>query len=197
MLVFLTIFLPDMVTQAFNSGSWETKAGRSLGVGGQAGLHNEFEVSQGYIMRSCLNCHPVRECSKDYLVPGIQGTSLFSLQIGHELQLCWEVLPCWYSQPNHLFHPSLPHSKCVSCGTGSLGPRLSAECWMWFYYSDSWLPKPDNFYIKNSFVNRWVTLRYTSPREAKSILILLFHIHHLEMNDRPGDWGWGICFILP
>lgn len=39
-----------MVTQAFNSGIGETKAGGSLGIGGQAGLHKKFEASQGYIV---------------------------------------------------------------------------------------------------------------------------------------------------
>jgi hypothetical protein len=35
-----------------------------------------------------------------------------------------------------------------------------------------------------------VTLRCISPREAKPILILLFPIHHLEMNDRSPRWLW-------
>lgn len=40
-----------MVAHNFNPHTWKAKAGGSLGVQCQPGLHREFQASQGYTMR--------------------------------------------------------------------------------------------------------------------------------------------------
>jgi hypothetical protein len=43
-----------MVVHAFNTSTWEAEAGRSLWVRGQPSLESEFQDSQGYAEKSCL-----------------------------------------------------------------------------------------------------------------------------------------------
>jgi hypothetical protein len=44
-----------MEAPAFNPSAEVVEADRPLWVPGQQGLHNEFQNSQGYIVRPCLN----------------------------------------------------------------------------------------------------------------------------------------------
>jgi hypothetical protein len=44
---------PGVVAQAFNPGTREAEAGRSLSLG-QPGLQSEFQDSQGYTEKPCL-----------------------------------------------------------------------------------------------------------------------------------------------
>jgi hypothetical protein len=43
-----------MVVHAFNPSTWEAEAGGSLWVRGQPGLQSEFQDSQGYTEKHCL-----------------------------------------------------------------------------------------------------------------------------------------------
>jgi hypothetical protein len=48
------ILRPGMVAHTFNASTWEAEAGGSLWVGGQPGLQSEFQDSQGYTEKPCL-----------------------------------------------------------------------------------------------------------------------------------------------
>ena len=43
-----------MVAHAFHPGTWEAERQADLCMGGQPGLHSEFQDGQGYTEKSCL-----------------------------------------------------------------------------------------------------------------------------------------------
>ena len=86
--------LAAVVARALIPSTWEAEAGGSLWVHSHPGLNNEFQDSQRYIMRPCLESSPKKFCL-EILRTSVEKKSKEEVQVSGTT-CCHSLGPCVY-----------------------------------------------------------------------------------------------------